>query len=146
MSDIKSLLTGTPISAVMQNRPLVYLGSNSSIADVLELLSSHGILSAPVFSVNPATGAVGKPSIGTLLGFVDVWAVLVAFLQSLPPGMGGVFVGLVGTDLGVALSPRAATTNVQLPRLCSIHLHLSVGCHIVCNAARHCAWRRWQGA
>jgi hypothetical protein len=85
MSDIKTLLTGTPISTVIPNRPLVYLGHQASIGDVLELLSSHGILSAPVFTAN-ADGVVEKPGIGTLLGFVDVWAVLVAFLQSLPAG------------------------------------------------------------
>lgn len=85
MSDIKTLLTGTPISTVIPNRPLVYLGHQASIGDVLELLSSHGILSAPVFTAN-TDGAVDKPGIGTLLGFVDVWAVLVAFLQSLPAG------------------------------------------------------------
>jgi hypothetical protein len=85
MSDIKALLTGTPISAILPNRPLVYLGHHASIGDVLELLSSHGILSAPVFTAN-ADGVVENPSIGTLLGFVDVWAVLVAFLQSLPAG------------------------------------------------------------
>jgi len=85
MSDIKTLLTGTPIKAVLPERPLVYLGHTASIGDVLELLSSHGILSAPVFTANDA-GVVEKPTIGTLLGFVDVWAVLVAFLQSLPTG------------------------------------------------------------
>lgn len=83
--DIKSLLTGTPISTVIPSRPLVHLGHTASIGDVLELLSSHGILSAPVFTAN-AEGVVEKPGIGTLLGFVDVWAVLVAFLQSLPAG------------------------------------------------------------
>lgn len=86
MSDIKSLLTGTTISSVLSHRPLVYLGHTSSIGDVLELLSSHGILSAPVFTAND-DGVVEQPSFGTLLGFVDVWAVLVAFLQSLPPGV-----------------------------------------------------------
>ena len=83
--DIKTLLTGTPISTVIPSRPLVHLGHTASIGDVLELLSSHGILSAPVFTAN-AEGVVEKPGIGTLLGFVDVWAVLVAFLQSLPAG------------------------------------------------------------
>ena len=85
MSDIKTLLTGTPISTVLPNRPLVYLGHKASIGDVLELLSSHGILSAPVFTANDA-GVVENPNMGTLLGFVDVWAVLVAFLQTLPAG------------------------------------------------------------
>lgn len=85
MSDIKTLLTGTPISTILPQKPLVYLGHNASIGDVLELLSSNSILSAPVFAADDA-GVVQKPSIGTLLGFVDVWAVLVAFLQSLPAG------------------------------------------------------------
>jgi CBS domain-containing protein len=82
-SDIKTLLTGTPISSILPNRPLVYLSSSASISDVLELLSKHSILSAPVFAAGADNGAA-QPSIGTLLGFVDVWAVLVAFLQSLP--------------------------------------------------------------
>jgi hypothetical protein len=86
MADIKTLLTGTAISSILPKRPLVYLGHQASIGDVLELLSSHGILSAPVFTAN-ADGVVEKPTIGTLLGFVDVWSVLVAFLQSLPAGM-----------------------------------------------------------
>lgn len=87
-SDIKMLLTGTPISSILPNRPLVYLGSTASIGDVLELLSSHSILSAPVFAAGASDGAA-QPSIGTLLGFVDVWAVLVAFLQSLPGEQAG---------------------------------------------------------
>lgn len=87
-SDIKTLLTGTPISSILPNRPLVYLDSTASISDVLELLSKHSILSAPVFAAGASDGAA-QPSIGTLLGFVDVWAVLVAFLQSLPGEQAG---------------------------------------------------------
>jgi hypothetical protein len=85
MADIKTLLTGTAISSILPKRPLVHLGHRASIGDVLELLSSNGILSAPVFTAN-ADGVVEKPTIATLLGFVDVWSVLVAFLQSLPAG------------------------------------------------------------
>lgn len=82
MSDIKTLLTSTTISTVLSKRPLVYLSHNASIGILLELLSAHGILSAPIFTAD-AAGEV-KPSISTLLGFADVWAVLVAFIQSLP--------------------------------------------------------------
>jgi hypothetical protein len=46
----------------------------------LDTLSSHGILSAPIF-VSDET-----PSPECLLGFLDVWTVLSAFLTSLPPG------------------------------------------------------------
>jgi hypothetical protein len=84
--DIKGLLTQHAVKDLLSARPLVYLSHKATIGELLEVLSSNGILSAPVFTAD-AAGAV-TASLATLLGFADVWAVLVAFIQTMPAAGG----------------------------------------------------------
>lgn len=81
--DLKSLLTKTQLQDLVakKTKPLVALGHRVNIGTVLETLSEHGLLSAPVF-ISDGEGTI-HPSVATLIGFVDTWTVLAAFLQSL---------------------------------------------------------------
>lgn len=96
--DLKSLLTETQIKDLVarKTKPLVALGHKVDIGTVLETLSQHGLLSAPIF-ISDNEGAI-HPSLATLIGFVDTWTVLAAFIQAL----GG-------------LAPAPATTFTLIP-------------------------------
>lgn len=86
--DLKELLGQTRLRDLLARRdkPLVSVAHTEDVGTVLELLSQHSILSAPVF-VTDAQGNT-NPSVNSLIGFVDVWTVLSAFLQSLPAAAG----------------------------------------------------------
>lgn len=82
-ADLKSLLTKIQLKdlTAKQTKTLVALGHGVTIGTVLETLSEHGLLSAPIF-IADEEGNI-NPSLKTLIGFVDTWTVLAAFLQSL---------------------------------------------------------------
>jgi hypothetical protein len=88
---LKELLGQTRIKDLIHSKrakPLVGVSHTADVGLVLDTLSKHGVLSAPIF-VSEQGGTEFTPSVSTLVGFVDVWAVLSAFLQSLPAAAGG---------------------------------------------------------
>lgn len=88
---LKELLGQTQLKDLLHSKrekPLVGVSHTADVGTVLDTLSKHGVLSAPIF-VSEQGGTEFTPSVSTLVGFVDVWAVLSAFLQSLPAAAGG---------------------------------------------------------
>jgi hypothetical protein len=87
---LKELLGQTQVKDLLHSKrekPLVGVAHTVDVGTVLDTLSKHGVLSAPIF-VSEQGGTEFTPLVGTLVGFVDVWAVLSAFLQSLPAAAG----------------------------------------------------------
>eukprot|EP00877_Chromochloris_zofingiensis_P006373 jgi/Chrzof1/198/Cz01g06220.t1 len=78
MASLKALLQSTKLEDVFQPRSVISFDHDTPIAIVLETLSRNRILSAPVF-VRTIPGQ--EASVKSLLGFVDVGAVLQAFLN-----------------------------------------------------------------
>ncbi|KAF8064683.1 hypothetical protein HT031_003485 [Scenedesmus sp. PABB004] len=78
--DLKGLLLQTKLRDVVSDKPLVAVPHTATLGEVLDILSQHGILSAPLFVAD--AGGI-RPSVGSLLGFVDTWSVMVAFLGML---------------------------------------------------------------
>lgn len=81
MASLKALLQSTKLEDVFQPRSVISFDHDTPIAIVLETLSRNRILSAPVF-VRTIPGQ--EASVKSLLGFVDVGAVLQAFLNGKP--------------------------------------------------------------
>jgi CBS domain-containing protein len=106
---LSALLHNTQLEDLLQDTPVVAFEQDTPIEEVLEVLSRHRILSAPVF-LRQTDGQPSR-SVQSLLGFVDVMSVLRAFIAGGPGHQGSEHTQPVLSSHGLGIHGNAPVTD-----------------------------------